>query len=321
MQLPIEVRLKIRHWIKKYGKILFFIVVAWSVIFIVNKFLGDYQVEEKPNTTQTPQVAVMSSSEKVSDKVQNSAEEFIEGYVDACNQGKYQKAFAMLSEDCRKYEFNDDVENFAMHVLEKMPTPKKYAIQNYSNVNGYYIYEVKYFDDILATGLTNSEYTFTTEKMVLRKNSKGEFDIAVGNFIEYRDINSVSENEYLKIDIKNCTVRYSTETYEIKLTNRSDYTIVISDNYEENEVALVLSGEYRETENTNTPIVLLPEESLTVKLGFMKFIDDNDETQGLLFGNIRVLESYSGVGSTEEVKKAEIEKAIDKFSMNIPVNK
>ena len=140
MQLPIELRLKIRHWIKKYGKILFFIIIVWISIFIINKFLGDYQTEEVPNTTKTPQVAVMSANEKVSKKVQTSAEEFIESYVDACNQGKYQKAFAMISENCRKYEFDDDVEKFAKYVLEKMPTPKKYSIQNYSNTQGYYIY-------------------------------------------------------------------------------------------------------------------------------------------------------------------------------------
>ena len=202
-----------------------------------------------------------------------------------------------------------------------MPSPKKYSIQNYSNTKGYYIYEVKYFDDILATGLTNSEYTFTTEKLVLSKSSKGGFEIAVGNFIEYRDIKSVAENDFLKIDIKNCLVRYSTETYEIQLTNRSDYTIVVADNYQEDEVALVLSGEYRGTDNTNTTIVLAPEESITVKLGFMKFIDDNDETQSILFNNVRVLEEYSGVDASQDIKKVEIDKAIDKFSMNIPVKK
>lgn len=320
MQLPIELRLKIRHWIKKYGKILFFIIIVWISIFIINKFLGDYQAEQVPNTTKTPQVAVMSTNEKVSKKVQTSAEEFIESYVDACNQGKYQKAFAMISENCRKYEFNDDVEKFAKYVLEKMPTPKKYSIQSYSNTQGYYIYEVKYFDDMLATGLTNSEYNFTTEKMVLKKNSKGSFDIAVGNFIEYKDINSVAENDYLKIDVKNCMVRYSTQTYEVKLTNRTDYTIVVADNYVEDEISLALSGEYRGTESGKT-IVLPPEGSLTVKLGFMKFVDDNDEAQSLLFSNIRVLEEYAGVTSSNDVKKAEIEKAIDKFSMNVPVKK
>lgn len=174
---------------------------------------------------------------------------------------------------------------------------------------------------MLATGLTNSEYNFTTEKMVLKKNSKGSFDIAVGNFIEYKDINSVAENDYLKIDVKNCMVRYSTQTYEVKLTNRTDYIIVVSDNYVEDEISLALSGEYRGTENSNTTVVLAPEESITVKLGFMKFIDDNDEAQSILFSNIRVLEEYAGVASNNDIKKAEIEKAIDKFSMNIPVKK
>ena len=86
-------------------------------------------------------------------------------------------------------------------------------------------------------------------------------------------------------------------------------------------MALVLSGEYRGTDNTNTTIVLAPEESITVKLGFMKFIDDNDETQSILFNNVRVLEEYSGVDASQDIKKVEIDKAIDKFSMNIPVKK
>lgn len=116
-------------------------------------------------------------------------------------------------------------------------------------------------------------------------------------------------------------VRYSTQTYEVKLTNRTDYIIVVSDNYVEDEISLALSGEYRGTENSNTTVVLAPEESITVKLGFMKFIDDNDEAQSILFSNIRVLEEYAGVASNNDIKKAEIEKAIDKFSMNIPVKK
>ncbi|MFG6319677.1 MAG: hypothetical protein K1W33_07500 [Clostridia bacterium] len=319
MQLPIEMRLKIRHWFKKYGKIVFFVFVVWSIIFIVNKFLGEYAIEPAPNTTYTPTVSVLDQSETAPSKVQIAAETMAEEYVDACNQGKYQKAFAMLSEDCKKYEFEDDVENFARHVLEKLPTPKKYSIQNYSNYDKYYIYEVKYFDDFLATGLTNSEYTYTTEKIVLTKNSKGGYDIAVGNFIGYEDINNISENEYLKIDIKNKLVRYSTETYEVVFTNRTEDIIVVADNFQESEVALTLSNEYRGMENSNTTIVLEPGESKTFWLGFMKFADDGDKSQSILFGNIRVLEEYAGTESKKEDKQAEIDKAVAKFSMNIPV--
>jgi hypothetical protein len=320
MQSSIELRLKIRHWFKKYGKILFFLVVLWTLIFIVNKFLRDYTVEPSPNTTYTPSVSVMNPSEEVSSKIQATAESFIEEYVSACNQGKYQKAFAMLSEDCQKYAFDDDVETFASYVLEKMPTPKKYSIQNYSNYGKYYIYEVKYFDDLLATGLTNTEYTFTTEKMTLTKNSEGGYDIATGNYIAYETINNIAENEYLKIDVKDKLVKYSTETYEVKFTNRTDDVIVISDNFVENEVELALSNEYRELQNTNSTIILNAGESKTFWLGFMKFVDDNDEAQNLLFGNVRVLEKYYGADSTADEKQNAIDNAVAKFSMSIPVN-
>ena len=320
MQASIELRLKIRHWFKKYGKILFFAVVVWSVIFIVNRFLTDYTIEPVPNTTYTPSVSIIDSTEQVSPKIQTTAEKMIEEYVNACNQGKYQKAFAMLSEECQKYAFDNDVEYFARHVLEKMPEPKQYSIQNYSNYDKYYIYEIRYFDDILATGLTNSEYTYTTEKITLTKNSEGGYDMATGNYIAYEEINNVAENEYLKIDIRNKLVKYSTEQYEVKFTNRTEDIIVIADNLQDSEVSLVLTGEYRSMENADTDIILEPGESKIISIGFMKFVDDNDFSQSILFGNIRVLEEYSGPEATKEIRQAEVDKAVDKFSMSIPVN-
>ena len=201
-----------------------------------------------------------------------------------------------------------------------MPEPKQYSIQNYSNYDKYYIYEIRYFDDILATGLTNSEYTYTTEKITLTKNSEGGYDMATGNYIAYEEINNVAENEYLKIDIRNKLVKYSTEQYEVKFTNRTEDIIVIADNLQDSEVSLVLTGEYRSMENADTDIILEPGESKIISIGFMKFVDDNDFSQSILFGNIRVLEEYSGPEATKEIRQAEVDKAVDKFSMSIPVN-
>ena len=84
--------------------------------------------------------------------------ELIDEYVGYCNEGNYQKAFNMLSEDCREYSYDNSVEKFMRHVLVKMPNQKKYSIQDYSNTNyngkKIYIYEIKYTDDLLATGGT-----------------------------------------------------------------------------------------------------------------------------------------------------------------------
>ena len=57
-----------------------------------------------------------------------------------------------------------------------------------------------------------------------------------GDYIYHSDINSISENQYLKVDVVDKVVNYSIEQYEIKFTNRSNYTIVIADGGETDEV-------------------------------------------------------------------------------------
>lgn len=317
--LLIDFRLKIRKWFKKYKKILFVVIVVWGVVFIINRYLKNYTPDASPNTTYTPTVSVLDSSSSVPKKVQSTAEALIEEYVGYCNEGNYQKAFNMLSEDCRVYGYNNSVDNFAQHVLTKMPTPKQYSIQNYSNYDKKYIYEIKYIDNILATGLTNQVYQYTTEKIILTKKTDGTYDMSTGNFISYDKISSVLENDYLKIDIKNRTTRYSTETYEVKFTNRTDSTVVIADTLQENEVNLVLTDEYRTMTNVEDNIILNSGESKTCYLTFTKFADDSDEAQSMLFGTVRVIENYKGVNGTAEEQKAEIDNAIAKFSMQVPI--
>ena len=314
-----ELRLKIRHWFKKYGKILFITVVVIGIIFAINRYLMAIDVRTVPNTTYTPNVSVMNEGSSAPSTVQTTAETMIEEYVGYCNEGNYQKAFNMLSEDCRKYGFGDSLDDFVDYVLKKMITPKKYSIQDYSNYNGYYIYEVKYIDDILATGLTNQTYNYTTEKIIFTRNKNNSFDMSVGNFVKYDQIANVLENDYLKIDVIDRITRYSIETYTIKFTNRTDSTVVIADNLVTNEVQLVLPQEYRNMENTNTNIILEPNQSQTVTVGFTKFFDDGDISQGILFGAVRVIEDYKGVDGTLEEQQREIDNAIAKFSVEIPV--
>lgn len=314
-----EFRLRIRHWFRKYGKIVFIIIVVIGIIFTVNRFLIATDFQTSPNTTYTPTISVMDSRDSAPTRVQSTAEKMVEEYVGYCNEGNYQKAFNMLSEECQKYAFNNSVSEFADHVLKKMLTPKNYSIQDYSNYNGFYIYEIKYIDDILATGLTNQTYNFSTEKIIFTKNKDNSYAMSVGNFVKYDKISNILENDYLKVDVIDRITRYSTETYNVRFTNRTDSTIVIADNLVEDEVKLVLPQEYRSMENTNTLIILAPGESKTVTLGFTKFFDDGDTSEGILFTAVRVIENYIGADGSREEQQNEIDNALAKFSIEIPL--
>lgn len=318
-----ELRLRFRHWVRKYRKVIFVVFVIWGLVFLINLYMRNRKIEPVPTTTKEPHTAVIDQTSSTPKSIQTPIEDMLKEYIGYCNEGNYQKAFNMLSEDCRSYEFDNDVEKFMSHVLVKMPTPKKYSIQNYSNTTygnkKIYIYEVKYTDDLLATGLTNTTYAYTSEKFTFYEDDNDQLQMNAGDYIYHSDIKSISENEYLKIDVVDKVVNYSIEQYEIKFTNRSNYTIVIADGVETDEVVLSLPAETRKRSETGD-IVLAAQEAITLNFTFPKFVDDGDVSQAIVFSSIRVMEKYSGTEDIDEATiQSEIDNAISKFSMEVKV--
>ena len=66
-------------------------------------------------------------------------------------------------------------------------------------------------------------------------------------------------------------------------------------------------------------IVLKPNQNITLKLEFAKFYDNDNEAANLTFGSVRVMEQYSGTEVDENVIQSEIQNAVAKFSVNIPI--
>lgn len=302
-----DTRVKIKRFLKKYGKLIAIIAFIWISIIIINKFLENSNTKYEPTTTYTPHTSILDGTSSAPKRVQNYMEDFVEEYIEYCNNKEYEKAYNMISEECK--EIFDSFTAYKSYVSNKFGSKKIYSIQNYSNYNDKYIYVVKLYDDILATGLTNSTYRYQEEKIVASYDKNNKIVFSVGNFIEKKDILSVQENEYLKIDVKNKIVKYGFETYEVRLTNRSENTIVIENGTIENEVLLNLGKEYRK-EVDATDIILKPNETKTVNLTFNKFYDDGVDSKSIVFNSIRVVENYIEDNPNED-------NSIYKFSMEL----
>lgn len=301
-------RLKINKFIKKYGKLIGIVILAWLFILLLNNFLKRSQAPKKPTTTYTPHTAVLDSGSSSPKKVQNSIEKFVEEYVEHCNNKEYEKAYEMISEECKKNNFIS-FEDFKSYVNNKFNSKKIYSIQNYSNYDDKYIYSIKLYDDVLATGLTNSTYRYQEEKITVSYDENNNIVFSVGNFIEKEKVQSVQENEYLKVDVVNKIIKYSFEAYEVKFTNRSDKTIVIRNENVENEILLNIGAEYR-TQMPGANIILEPNESTTAILQFNKLYDDGINSKSIIFNSIRVVENYIDDNPNEE-------NSIYKFSMEL----
>lgn len=314
-----DFRLKIRRFFRKNKKLLFIIFIIWLIIYLINRIIIALPTDTEAETTYEPHSSILDTGSTPT-SIQKPIEEIIEEYVGLLNEGNFQKAFDMLSDDCKEYSFDNNIQYFMDHVYTKMPTMKEYSIQNYSNITydnkKMFIYEVRYFDDILATGLTNSEYEYTQENITFYSGEDG-LEMNVGDYIFHTDIKSIAENEYLKVDVIDKVVNYSVEEYQVKFTNRSNYTIVIADGQESEEILLGLSNETRKRAELND-IVLEPNQSITQTFSFPKFVDDSDNSQKLIFSSVRVMEKYSGTDFvSEEQIQSEIDNAISKFSVEV----
>jgi hypothetical protein len=316
MAIATDLRLKIRRFIRKNQKIIVIVIIILAIIIIINRVLIKLKNTKSPTYTYTPNVSVLDSSSEVPTKVANAFEEFIEDYVGYCNNRNYVAAYNMISEDCKKNFFGNDYDSYVSYVQQKFDTTKRYAIQNYSNYDGKYIYTVKLFDDYLATGLTGQTYKYQEEKMTISYDSNKNLVVSVGNYIESKDLQYMASNDYLIVEVTDIVQKYSFAIYTIKFTNRTNYTIVIQDgNTEATEIGLIMDDEIRGALTGDT-IVLSPAQTLEVTIPFDKFYDSNLEPQGIIFNTVRVMENYTE-NATDDVVQAEIENAIDKFSMTV----
>lgn len=220
-----------------------------------------------------------------------------------------------MSDECKKDFFENSYDAFVTYVQKKFNgSTKRYAIQNYSNINGQYIYNVRIFDDFLATGLTNQRYAFQEEKFVIQYDKNKNLVCHVGNYMNSKKLLYMASNDYLKVEVTEAVEKYSFIIYQIKFTNRTNHIIVIQDGLAEDwEVGLAIGNEIRATTDNST-IIVNPGETKNASVAFEKFYDSSNEPEGIVFNTVRVMDYYTG---NAETAQQEIENAVDRFSMTV----
>lgn len=316
MNTRAKVQLKIRDFYQRYKLIIFIVLIIWTTIFVINRFLGRQNNNSmSPETTYAPHVSVMNTNKEVPEKLHQPIETIIDTYVNYCNNGEFQKAYDLISDECKSSYFTSYklFENYAKEIFGN--TKKIYNIQSYSNLENTYIYKIRILEDILANGTTTG-YGYYEEKITINAEDKNNLKLNIGNFVSEEDINIFAEDEYLKIEILGKTVKYDSEIYNVKFTNKSEYPIVLANNKEEFEIGIYIGDQTRAINLPIGNIALSPNSTQIRSLEFTKFADDGKKSDVMIFNAIRVLQSYSGESNKYE---QEINNAIKLYSLTVNI--
>lgn len=299
----LEYKLKIINFFKKHWKKILLILAVWAVVLVINYFVG--KMDEwnfEIDTNYKPHEAIMDNDE-VPEKLRDPIAELIADFVENCNSKNYETAYNMLSEECRNAIY-PNIELFKTYVDYVFDGDKIHNIQNFSNKNNTYIYNVTILEDILATGFNNEEeMLYYQEKFVITENN-GQLKLAIRNYIGSQNLAYMYEDDNMKIKVESIEQNYDNVIYNFSIANKTDKVIVYADYTENYEIALDTSeGSKRCINDVLKPVILLPGETLNYSMKYIIYFDEPTEIYGLMFNNIRIfnnIEAYENAVKPEK---------------------
>ena len=287
-----DFRLKLRNFIKKYKRWVIIGLIAWAIIIAINYLVKNYDFKEVPSTTYEPYTPIMGGKTDVSKNTEKAITNIIDEYFNYCNNKEYVKAYQLLSTDCRENKF-PSLSSFENYVDRLFPGKRVYTIQNYYNTDQNYVYRLRIFEDILETGLTGKDDLAYNTEIITLKVENGKLVLSVNGYVGKEDINSVYEDQYIKITVESKETEYEYETYTVTFSNKTQYLVVLQDHTVASEILLKLNIGSRALKRlSNTSRVLAPRDKQTYKMTFTRYYHETDLPVGLQFASVRILKTY-----------------------------
>ena len=321
-RLSTNIRLIIGRYLRENMlKIIIILVLILFGTSIYNMILN-YNTEVRPIVTKDIETPVISN-QKFPSKIQEEGLKKINQFLNYVKEDKIDLAAEMLTEDAKYYSFKNKKE--AIGYIIEVYKGKKYDIKPYAKVGNDYIYQVKVFEDILETGLTNTIYSFTDTKMII-KNENGKIGLNIRGYIGKYKSSGFYEDNNLKVNIKGKNVWVEHEDYLLEITNRTNNYLVLKD--KSNNTALAAS---LEVGNSNRKlideenIILKPLETRNILLRFPKMYFADKDATAINLDSIRVIKDYNEISnsnlSDEKLKQKNISNTLAEFKIRIEIEK
>ena len=298
MNIGAKITLLLRNFIKKYGRTVAIVFGVWVVLFSINQYLKNK--DGGTNTlsyTYNPNKPVMTQTSTLLNEDIEEVNKVINKYFVYCNNKDYESAWDVLTDDCKEYLYENNIENFKSYVDSTFNEKKTYNIQNYSNVGDTAVYVLNITPEIEKTG-TSTGYTTTSERIAFVKVD-GRYKLSINNYIKKEQYKSEYQDDYVKVKVEYKDISYTRESYHVTIENITDKYLLIADDSLKNEVTLNLGDEERSAINLNiNNVALTPGEKVDTIFTFTKYFDDGDDPTEIKLNAIRVYEK----GNTNALK-------------------
>ena len=251
----------------------------------------------------------MVSGGVVSESKQNTYGNLIDKFFTYCINKEPEKAYDLLSSDCKKVLYPSEKIFEELYYNEKFNGNKKYSFQSWSS-SSEYIYLVKIYDNMLATGKDNTS-NYLQDYVTIVDEGNSNYKISISSFIEIEPIEKSVSKDGISILIKESYVYMDYQVFNIEVSNTTNNTISLVD-YSNNKslCATDINGiEFNAllNENTEEDFIISSQKKKNIKIKFSNSYRVGNGIQKIKFSNIikdyntylNNKESYNGIINIE----------------------
>lgn len=252
------------------------IILAITIGFIVIRILNfNYKNEKKEKNNETNTIKYFQESKsmvdggKVSDSYSEELGDCITQFFEYCIEHNPVLAYTMLANDT-KQEIYPTEELFEKNYYEKrFNGNKQFSFQSWSSSNNIYIYQVKIFDNMLATGKTSDNYI---EEYIAVTTEGGESKINLNGYLGKTIIGKKVEDDNIAINVAKVDKYLDYEIYTVNIQNKTNKNILL-DAKRKNKTCFVEDKNNNKFEavlyeNTDDDLDFQANETKTIKIKF-----------------------------------------------------
>lgn len=234
------------------------------------------------------------NSEKLKDDVT-----IINEFIESCNERNIEKAYNLLSDECKEEMYpteNEFYDNYYMTIFNN--NKLEYSVENWIEDT----YEVKFIEDMLATGKISEENKQDYITIVEEDNS---FKININNYIGREILNKNIETNDIILNLIQKDIYMDYEVYKITIKNNTGKSILLAPEDKTNTIYLQNSngGKFYAASSELLKEELLLENSYshTIDVKFNKTYSYSNNIKSLSFSNVILdYDKYSNLSDNEE---------------------
>ncbi len=223
----------------------------------------------------------------------------INEFIESCNERNIEKAYNLLSDECKEEMYpteNEFYDNYYMTIFNN--NKLEYSVENWIEDT----YEVKFIEDMLATGTINGENKQDYITIVEEDNS---FKININNYIGREILNKNIETNDIILNLIQKDIYMDYEVYKVTIKNNTGKSILLAPEDKTNTIYLqnTNGGKFYAASSELLKEELLLENSYshTIDVKFNKTYSYSNNIKSLSFSNVILdYDKYSNLSDNEE---------------------